>query len=335
MKILYLSCHSILEYDELKLLTELGHEVFSLGAYTNPKGHDSLPRPGIPNMPYYPELEELSKGMPRTELRYEIYRDFDAVIVMHTPELIEQNWDRLRGKTVIWRSIGQSTPVVEKRLKKYRNEGLKIMRYSPYETFIPGYIGEDVMIRFYKDESEFANWNGNDCKIINFTQTLKGRREYCGYEPIMKVAEGLPFKVYGPGNEDLGEFNGGELPFELLKGQLRDSRVYLYRGTWPASYTLTFIEGLMTGIPMVCFGATTANLNKKDGMETYEVEKIINQGVDGFVYNDIEKMREVTQRLLVDKDYALQIGNKGREKAIQLFGKEKIKKEWQTFLETV
>ena len=33
MKILYLSCHSILEYDEVKLLTGMGHYVFSPGAY--------------------------------------------------------------------------------------------------------------------------------------------------------------------------------------------------------------------------------------------------------------------------------------------------------------
>ena len=33
LKILYCSTHTILEFDEISLFTELGHEVFSMGAY--------------------------------------------------------------------------------------------------------------------------------------------------------------------------------------------------------------------------------------------------------------------------------------------------------------
>ena len=36
MKMLYVSCHSVLEYDELRMLDSIGIEVFSLGTYLNP-----------------------------------------------------------------------------------------------------------------------------------------------------------------------------------------------------------------------------------------------------------------------------------------------------------
>jgi len=37
MKILYLSCHAVLEYDELRILNDLGYDVTSVGGYINPK----------------------------------------------------------------------------------------------------------------------------------------------------------------------------------------------------------------------------------------------------------------------------------------------------------
>jgi len=58
-KILYLSCHEILEFDEVSLLHELGHEVFSPGAYVEPanRGDQNL-RPSIPGLKYDPDILE-------------------------------------------------------------------------------------------------------------------------------------------------------------------------------------------------------------------------------------------------------------------------------------
>ena len=54
MKLLYIGCHEVLEADELRILTELGHDVFSFqGAYMFPEGHPSLKRPGIQGLVYH------------------------------------------------------------------------------------------------------------------------------------------------------------------------------------------------------------------------------------------------------------------------------------------
>lgn len=333
MKILYISCHSVLEYDELLLLTEMGHECFSLGgAYMDPRGHISLPRPGIPNMTLREDLIELANKFPRTEIPESFLDLFDLIIVMHVPDVILQNWPRFKGRKVIWRTIGQSTPNTEKQLRKCRDEGLKIVRYSPLELKLPNYIGEDAMIRFYKDENELKDWTGTDKKVINFSQTLKGRRDFCGYDAIMKLGPGFPFKVYGNGNEDLGEFNGGTLSYELLKGQLRDSRVSLYGGTWPASYTLSFIEAWMTGIPVVAVGQDIWKHKDNSDVKIYEVQKLISHGDNGFWSDDLTMLRMNIQRLLDDDAYAKKIGDAGRAEAINIFGKGKIKSQWESYL---
>lgn len=334
-RLLYISVHSVLEYDELTLFTELGYDCFSLGAYTNPEGHWELPRPGIRGMKIRPDLIEMTRDMPRTELTWEFLNNFDIVVVMDgyaAPEILERNWELLREKKVILRTIGQSLPGREKRFAKLKKSGLKIVRYSPAEERIPDYAGEHALIRFYKDPEEFTAWNGNIKQVINFTQTLKGRRDFCGYDALMEVGAGFPFKVYGNGNEDLGEFNGGTLPYENMKGAMRDCRVFLYGGTWPASYTLSFIEAMMTGMPIVAVGKETWKHRDHPTIKLYEIPQIISNGDDGFYSDNTVELKGYIQRLLDDREYALKIGSKARTKAINLFGKETIKQQWATFL---
>lgn len=338
MKILYLSCHSVLEYEEYSLLVEMGHEVFSHGAYVDPKGHHLLPRPEIKNAVYYEHLAQLARQFPKTNLPDEMIDWADVIIVMHTPEFISCNWQKFRekGKKVIWRSIGQSTPRVEQIIRFYKQEGLKIVRYSPKEDQIKNYAGCDELIRFYKDENDFKEWNGNNQEVINFTQSLKGRRHFCHYDDILRLLDGFNGKVYGVGNDDLGLLNGGELPFDLMKKKLQDSRVFVYGGTWPASYTLTFQEAWMTGIPIVALGRDKAeNIQGVEGQTFYEVHEMIADGVDGFCSDNIDYLREKIALLLRDHELAREIGQRGREKAIKIFGKQKIKEQWEKLLNSL
>src|SRR4030042_3599610 len=278
-KIFYNSVHSVLEYDEIKLFTELGHSVFSSGAYLQPAGHADLPRPGIPGASYFPELEAIARHSPRTEMPKELIDPFDIFIFMHGPNVLEANWPRIRHKKGGFRSIGQNPPDVEDMLAQFRAEGLKIVRYSPKEELLPHYCGQDAMIRFYKDPDDWKDWNGNNNVVINHTPTLKGRRTFCHYDEIYPIVKESGGKIYGTGNEDLGTLNGGNLPYEDLKQAIRDARVFIYGGTWPAAYTLSFIEAWMTGIPMVCIGKKLAEqisyIPKDNRFQFYEIPNLI------------------------------------------------------------
>jgi hypothetical protein len=176
MKIHYISCHSILEYDEVQLLTDLGHEVFSNGAYVDPRGHITLPRPAIEGAKFYEDYAALSISHPKTKLPSELIEPFDVIIIMHSPDVVVENWRSIKHKKVVWRTIGQSTESVEASLAQMREEGLKIIRYSPKERNLSNYIGEDALIRFCKDEDEYSGWNGVGQNVVCFAQSLKGRR---------------------------------------------------------------------------------------------------------------------------------------------------------------
>lgn len=331
MKVHYISDHSVLEYDEVQLFLDLGHEVFSNGAYLDPAGHITLPRPGLRGAKVYPEYVELARSTPRTDMPRELIDPFDVIIVMHSPNVIAQNWEKLKHKNVIWRSIGQSVPGIEQRLAQCRHEGLKIVRYSPKEANIPGFIGEDAMIRFYKDEDEYNGWTGELPQVVSFAQSLKGRRQFCHYEEVFGVIEAFNGKVYGPGNEDLGAFNGGQVPYEKQVALMQQSRAMPYGGTWPAPYTLSFIEALMTGLPIVAIDKGLAHYPQYEQFDFYEVDEILAQ-IGGIVCDSEGKMIGETQRLLHDFSHAQNIAKKQRALAIQMFGKRNISAQWRTFL---
>lgn len=340
MKILYLSAHSVLEYDEIKLFIEMGHDVFPMGAYSNGGiGHYLLPRPAIHGMKHYIEFEKLERENPKTHIPDELIEWADIIIIMHTPEWVNENWDRIKHKKVVWRSIGQSVPSVENMIRRARYEGMKIVRYSPMESHIPDFVGADIYIRFYKNPDDWKDWNGKEKRVMNLTQTLKGRRIHCHYDVMMQILEGFPATVFGSGNDDLGGLNGGDLPYDLMRGQLRDNRVFLYAGTWPAPYTLSFQEAWMTGIPIVSVGKNLAeqvpDIPPQLRLTFFEVPNFVENGVNGFISDDIPTLRNYIHELLQDHSLAKAIGDKGREKAIELFGKDKIKLEWEGFFKTL
>jgi len=329
MKIHYISCHSILEYDEVQLLTDLGHEVFSNGAYVDPRGHITLPRPAIKGAKFYEDYAALSISHPKTKLPSELIEPFDVIIIMHSPDVVIENWKNIKHKKVVWRTIGQSTESVEASLTQMREEGLKIIRYSPKERNLSNYIGEDALIRFCKDEDEYSGWNGVGQNVVCFAQSLKGRRSHCHYEEIMSVIDKYDGMVYGPGNDDLGSKNGGSVPHQVQVAKMQESRAMIYAGTAPASYTLSFIEAMMLGLPIVAISKKLAHIIYD--FDFYEVDEILAQ-IGGLVCDDVGQMFEKTKMLLDSDELAKDISEKQRTLAIEMFGKKKIIKQWEEFL---
>lgn len=335
MKIHYISQHSVLEYDEVKLFTELGHKVSANGAYRDPRGAYTLPRPGIPGMEFDQEWFDLTAKYPKTELPPEMIEPYDCLIFMSGQQetVLIQNWERIKHKRVIWRTIGQSLPHIEKEIQRLKAEGLQIVRYSVMERNLGNYAGEDAMIYFYKDPDEFKDWNGKEVRPINFSQSLLGRRYFCHYDEVSMTLQPFPgAKVYGSGNDDLGALNGGDVPFEELKRLMRDCRVFLYGGTWPASYTLGFMEALMTGIPVVALGTRSAEPDRFEPFHFYEIPEIIKNGSNGFISDSLDELQSFIRLLLEDEKLARTISENGRKTAIEYFGKDKIAAQWKAFL---
>jgi hypothetical protein len=341
-KILYLSAHSILEYDEVKMFHELGYEVFSPGAYVEPANPgDASLRPGIPTLAYNPDLltefHAIGAAHPgednKNYLTLDFVKHFDTVVVMHLPRWIEMNWPvfEASGKRIIWRTIGQSVIDTEKKVAPYRARGLQIVRYSPKEELTPHFCGSDGLIRFYKDPDELKDWNGSVRHIINFSQSMKQREPACNYSFFEEVTRPFPRRLFGPGNEGLN-WSTGKVTYEQQKQEMRNARAYFYTGTHPASYTLNFMEAWMTGTPIVAIGPKHGNASYFPGCHLYEVHELITNGVNGFISDDINELRVYIKALLTDPTLAAKISSAGRQEAIRHFGRDMIFNSWKAFL---
>jgi len=342
-RILYLSCHSILEFDELKILKKLGHKVFSPGAGrgglrpTNPSTEDekklmnqflNLAGDKYDDCTYPWKLYYL-----KSHLTKKFLDNFEIILIMHNIEWIENNWNVLKNKKVIWRSIGQSNSDIEFKLKKFAQRGLKIIRYSPLESNLKNYAGSDFLIRFYKNNIEFSGWLGDKRKAMTISQEMKKRKDFCHYDTFINISKNSPTELFGFGNNNNSEKNS-QITYEALKNNLRHFRCYIYTGTYPASYTLAFIEAWMTGIPIIAIGNKLMH-DRFDNLGLYEIPLLIKNGTDGFVSDSIEEINLLIDRLIKDKKLAERISKNGRKKAIKFFGENNIFKQWKKFFITM
>lgn len=353
MNILLLLAHSIEEHDQLKLLSGLGYDVFSIGGYIDPAHPHDPKRPALPDVPFHPELKAVVDrlGLPdnldaaKRHIPDELIDWADTMIVHHYEHIwIVGNWERIKHKRVIWRTVGQSVGGNEAMMAPYRAQGLQIVRYSPKERNIPNFAGEDALIRFYKDPDEWCGWVGRDPVVINITQHLRQRDPYTNWRFWAQATEGLNALPLGPGSEVIG--GPGELTYDEMKRWLRTARAYLYTGTQPASYTLGLIEAMMTGIPVVSIGPKWMKVFPY-GPDLFEGHEIVASSPDQVRWDgrwagnwrDLpngEDSQETAHRLLdhylKHPDSAKATGDANRQRAIELFGLHTIGRQWAAFL---
>lgn len=330
--------HSIEEHDQLRLLSGLGYEVFSIGGYIDP-AHPHDPKRGPLDIPFYPHLKKAvddlgtednlgaaQKHVPDAILDW--LGDDGVIIWHHLLERLWGQWPRLldwkrgsAGRRIVWRSVGQTDPNVERTAGFYRAQGLERVAYSPKEANIPGYSGHDALVRFYADSDEWTGWNGNEKVVINITQRMFQRGSACSPWFWNEATQGLPALPLGEGTET------GVLPLEEMKAHLRNARAYLYTGTRPASYTLGFIEAAMTGIPIVSIGPNAFSQGIDWLAGVFEAHELAIASSDD---PDVARLGLVA--LLNSLETAEGHSEAQRERAIDLFGMESVGAAWKAFL---
>lgn len=327
---------------QLNFLTELGYNVFSTGGYSKPDEPGDQKRPSAPNVPYFPELHAACQashtaGVHPQECIPDAVLDWaDTIIYHHYLDRLYNQWDtRIQAwldadsaHQVIWRTVGQSVQNNEEQAAPFRAKGMRIMRYSPREWGIPGFVGHDALIRFWVDPDEWTGWTGTDKRVCNITQHLMQRDPWTNWRAFKKfvVDQEIPYRCLGPGSEEIG--GPGMLPFEDMKQALREARCYLYTGTQPASYTLGLIEAMMTGVPVVCI--------HRNWMTNFPYGSRLFEGPDlcvlGEKRQDAESVPNHLRALLNDADYAADISRQTRNVALEHFAKNKIADQWKEFL---
>jgi hypothetical protein len=247
--ILYISCHSVLEYDELRLLTSLGHRIFSCGSYFNPESPGESIRPPL-KLHQDPEWMEIFKrtdcgGIP-LRLSREFLSKFDYIIAMHGHDFIFNNLKNFSKKnTIFWRGIGQSNTIIESRLKILKKNKIQIIRYSPMESRTKGFAGEDHIIRFYKKELDFKPSEERIHDGFLCYNAILQRQKFNDWNLSKDFILKNNFKIFGGSNESISNTSRFLEPNEQLNLYKTYSKIFCLSSS-PAPYTLGFIEAIMS-----------------------------------------------------------------------------------------
>jgi hypothetical protein len=221
MNVLLLTSHSIAEYDDLRMLSDLGYDVFSIGAYTNPGQPGDDKRPALPDVPYHADFEALcweqraattatirassSTGPRVTCTRRSSTGPTRSSSTTSPKRGSPGQWPRIRDKRVIWRTCGQSDPRLEAAMA--RLDGLEIVRYSPKERNLGNYAGETTLIRFGKYPEDWGGWTGHWPVVGNVSQHAPephGRDDALNWRFWEEATQGLPRTFAGPHSEKIG-----------------------------------------------------------------------------------------------------------------------------------
>ncbi|HJK95237.1 MAG TPA: glycosyltransferase [Polyangiaceae bacterium LLY-WYZ-15_(1-7)] len=129
---------------------------------------------------------------------------------------------------------------------------------------------------------------------------------------VPEATEGLPFLHVDHLDPEQEVYEYADLQREL-----RRARVYLHDGE--QEYTITLIEAMMTGLPLVSF--------RLPGIERY-----VEHGVNGFVVDDGHQAREALQQLLSDDGLAEKMGAASRAKALREFHEARWREQWRALI---
>ncbi len=339
LSILYYSCHEILEYDELRMFTDLGHRVFSIGHFGDPLAAENL-RPALKQFFYEDDWQRFSAA---GRLTADFLERFDLAVVMHTSAWVHELLALKPDLPVLYRSIGQSTVATESSLAQVAGR-MKIVRYSNHERSLPGFQDADAVIYFGKYLMDYyLPWVGGG-GVLTFHHHYRHRNSVSvpNVDDYAKIAAEFPCNLFGLGNGDL-PFSRGEATSKEQLQLYRHASIYLYVYSVPPSYTLSFMEAMATGVPILAptadfiLATVSPEMQEQTSFcaERYEIEKLLGHD-PALLYSSIDDAREKLRWLLANPDYCREVSAKLRSSFIEFFNAEKICSQWnELFLSVV
>jgi len=127
-------------------------------------------------------------------------------------------------------------------------------------------------------------------------------------------------------------FGGGRLSYEDQLIQLATNSCYFFTGTFPAQYTLSFVEALMTGIPIVSMGK---NLSQSIVSKyPFEVPYILDE-IGGFYGDDLTDIKNKLQVILDDRKLNEEMSIKEISLGKKLFSAERNMYLWKDFFNSL
>lgn len=160
------------------------------------------------------------------------------------------------------------------------------------------------------DSKAYGGWTGEDPLALSIIHSYRDRGwHYNAYQEAMSDVPHLHVDHLDPDQE--------KYSYDDLQRLLKRARLYLHDGE--QEYTITLIEAMMTGMPLVSF--------RLPGIERYVVH-----GKNGFVGDTAAQIREHCRALIADRNLADQMGCESRRMALAEYDETRWRNDWQRIL---
>jgi len=193
-----------------------------------------------------------------------------------------------------------------------RDDFTVVSFYPSTVEWVKAEFGVDVpYVPLGLDPDIYGGWTGEDGNILSIIHSYKDRGwHHYLYEEAM---EGLPTLHVDHLDPEQEVFEYAD-----IQRALRGARLYLHDGE--QEYTITLVEAMMTGLPLVSFRIPN-------------IERYVIDGENGFVCDTAEQVRDRCRLLLEDDALAAKMGQASRDKALREFHEERWRKQWVEIIE--
>jgi glycosyltransferase involved in cell wall biosynthesis len=164
-----------------------------------------------------------------------------------------------------------------------------------------------------------VSYSGELDRGIVVINHLHQRGRKLGADLFDGIRKEIPLDLAGMGTAEHGGL--GEVLHPLLPAFISRYRFFFN----PIRYTslgLSFLEAMMSGIPVVALATT-------------EYSTVIRNEVSGYIHTDIRYLTEKMRLLLQDRDLASELGRRGREEAENRFGIKRFTRDWENLFDEV
>ncbi len=160
---------------------------------------------------------------------------------------------------------------------------------------------------------EEVRYSGDLEKGIVVVNGLKRRNRIAGYDVWERMRSRVPLELAGMGSEELGGL--GDIPHTVLL-QVEARYRFFFNPIRYTSLPLALVEAMALGMPIVALATT-------------EVPAVAENGVNGYVSNDLDYLAEGMLRLLSDRQEAVRMGKRSLEIYRERFSIERFCRDWE------
>ena len=198
-------------------------------------------------------------------------------------------------------------------LDKIRGVAVSVSRLKQESWGVTGPI-----IPFYIDGDFFRGYSGEIAAGLRVANQIAAKKLLLNWSLHREIAKDFPVQIVGH-NPDMPGVREAASHREL-RSFFRSHRFYLHTAhpEYEDGYNTASLEAMATGMPVVCNAHPSAP---------------IENGVNGFVSDDVQELREGIRRLLADRDLAEKMGRAARESVVEQHSLERFRALWNEAIE--